>query len=114
MATKTKPTKPAKSSSKNGRARTKPAGAGKFDAKQKPLDAMPDVDERIPALEEECQRYFAADDKVRNGRVQREESLEAVGKLLKKHELDCYIKHGRKFFFEPSREEVRVKKVKLQ
>lgn len=107
------PRGPAKAST-NGSTRSVPAGAGKFDAKQKPLDVMPDIDEKIPALEDACQRYFAGVDKVQSGKQDVTDAKEEIGDLLKEHDLPCYIKNGRKFFFEPSREEIRVKKVKQQ
>lgn len=101
--------KPAK-----GKAKTKSAGPGKFAVQQKPLESMQDVDERIPALDEECQRYFANKDKIRSGREGQEESLDKIGDLLKEHELDCYILNGKKFYIEPSKSTVKVKKVKQQ
>lgn len=114
-ATATRRRKPvAKKEVKKGKTKTKAAGPGKFDVKQKPIDTMQDVDERVPALDEECQRYFAEKDKTISGREGQAESLDKIGDLLKEHNLDCYILNGKKFFFEASKATVKVKKVKNQ
>jgi hypothetical protein len=100
--------------STNGAAKSKTAGPGKFAAEQEPLHSMEDVDLRYPALDEWCQRYFAAKDKILTGREGTEEALDKVGHLLREHELECYILNGKKFYIEPSKSSVKVKKVKQQ
>lgn len=92
--------------------KVKGAGPGKFAPNQPPLEAMKDVDERIPALDEECQRYFANKDKQIAGREGMEESLDKVGELLKENNLDCYILNGKKFYIEPGSPSVKCVKVK--
>lgn len=114
MTTATKRRKPIAITKAKGKAKTKAAGPGKFDVSQKPLDTMQDVDERVPALDEECQKYFANKDKILSGREGQEESLDKIGDLLKEHNLDCYILNGKKFYIEPSKSTVKVKKVKQQ
>lgn len=131
MATKTKkrPTKrtkkatrrrithrraPAASTNGKGPARTKTAPPDKFADNQPTLPAMEDTNERIPALDEACQLYFSAHDNIRSNREKSEEALGAVGELLHEHELLCYIKNGKKFYIEPGKEAVKVKKVRQQ
>jgi len=126
MATKTKK-RPAKKASKksgpprrrpvaqkpstNGKAKSKSAGTAKFDPKQKPLDSMEDVDEKIPELDDECQRYLAACDTHEGASEDMKSSLDKIGDLIKKHELDLYKHSGRRFFWEPGSPQVKCKKL---
>lgn len=99
--------------STNGKAGIKSAGPGKFDPKQPPLPEMADVDERIPALDDKCQEYLAAVDKKGVASDDMKESLDKVGDLLKKHDLDQYVLNGKKFFIEPGSPSVKCKNVSM-
>jgi len=98
--------------SKNGSAKVKSAGPGKFDTKQPPLPEMADVDERVPELDHECDVYLAADEKRKSSKVDRDESADRIKSLLKENDLDCYVLKGKKFFIEPGEPSVKVVKVK--
>lgn len=102
---------PVKASS-NGKAKTKSAGPGKFDVKQPPLDGMEDVDERVPALDEECQRYLGFKDAQKTAKVDGDTSAEKIGDLLKEHNLDQYVVNGKKFYIEPGAPAVKCVNVK--
>jgi hypothetical protein len=104
--------RPKPEASSNGEAKAKSAGPGKFDPAQKPLDTMEDVDERVPELDEECDRYLAADEKRKSSKVERDETAGRIGDLLKEHNLACYILKGKKFYIEPGTPSVKVTKVK--
>lgn len=86
--------------------------ADKFAPGQKSL--VEDADERVPEIEEQCQRYFSSRDSILSAKEEGEEALHKVGEMLHEHNLDCYILNGKKFCLEPSRETVKVKKVKQQ
>ena len=86
-------------------------GKKKATKNQPPLEGMEDADSRIPALEEQCQRILANRDKRRSLKEDIDEDLGTVGELLHKNELDLYIVAGNKFFVEPGRESVKIKKV---
>ena len=102
-----KPSKP----SKNGAA-VKSAGATKFDPQQPPLVGMEDVDERIPALEEACQKAISNRGRKESASADFADDLESIGDLLEFHEMDCYICSGKKFFIEPGEPHVKMQKVK--
>ncbi len=122
VATKKKPSKKttkrrvvasrAAKPSKNGKAKAKSAGPGKFDPKQPTLPTMEDVDKRIPELTDECQRCLGFRDKRRSAKVDQEESLDKIGELLKQHDVDQYVVNGEKFFIEPGAPAVKILKVK--
>lgn len=102
----------------NGKAKTKAgtksAGSSKFDRSQPVIAGMEDVDERIPALEEMCQRAIANNEAKASAAQDMAEDLEKIGELLKEHDLDCYIVAGKKFFIEPGEPHVKMLKVKQQ
>ncbi len=104
------PGKKARSSKKG--ATVKSAGPGKFATGQPPLAGMEDIDERVPALDEVCQR--AISDKAAKELAAQDfvEDLEKIGELLDAHNLDCYIVAGKKFFIEPGEAHVKMQKVK--
>jgi hypothetical protein len=90
------------------------SGPGKFAAEQPPLAGMEDVDERIPALDEACQRAIANREKAKSAAQEFTEDLEKIGALLNENDLDCYIIVGKKFFIEPGEPHVKMLKVKQQ
>jgi hypothetical protein len=97
--------------SKNGAA-VKSAGSEKFDPQQPPLVGMEDVDERIPALEEACQKAISNRGRKESASADFADDLESIGDLLEFHEMDCYICSGKKFFIEPGEPHVKMQKVK--
>ncbi len=96
------------------RVAAKTVDGDQFAPDQQPLPTMEDVDERIESLDEECQQYFSARDSILSGREATEEALDHIGDLLRQHGLDCYILNGKKFYIEPAKATVKVKKVKQQ
>jgi len=98
----------------NGSASIASAPADKFAPNQKPLDTMEDVDERIPALEEACQRVLADREKKNSLGESVREGLGEIGKLLKEHERECYIVAGKKFVPVAGQPTVKIFKVKQQ
>jgi hypothetical protein len=122
MAVATKPRRPsskkkkpasAKRPAKPGKnGKMKAAGPGKFAAEQKPLASMEDVDERIPALDEKCQKAIADRERQRSAAQDFAEDLEEIGELLKEHNLECYIISGKKFVPVPGEPTVKIYKVK--
>lgn len=82
---------------------TKKAGqSGKFATNQPAIKGMEDTDERIPALDDECQRYFAAKDKQATAKHDEELAAEKIGKMLHEHKLDLYVLNGKSFTWNPA------------
>jgi hypothetical protein len=96
---------------KNGAA-VHSAGPGKFAANQPPLVGMEDVDERVPALDEVCQKVLADKSAYASKAQDISEGLEKVGELLEEHNLDCYIISGKKFAPVAGEPTVKIYKVK--
>ena len=98
----------------NGKAKKqekpKTAGQGDFATEQKPL--IEDADERIPELDDACQRVLQYRDARKKAKSDEDQSLEEVGKLIHKHDLNCYMLNGKKFCIEPGAESVKVVNVK--
>lgn len=103
-----RPTKPAKWEG-NG----KKAGQSKKFAKEQPTIAgMEDVDERIPELDDACQRHEAAKDKQTIGKSEEREAATEITAGIKEHGLNLYLHQGRKFYIEPGSESLKVVQVK--
>ena len=103
---------PKKKAAKKKVKATKVAGStGKFSPDQPPITGMEDTDERVPELEEECQALLAERDKRSSLKISIDERKQNIGKMLHKHDLECYIVAGNKFFIEPGVEAVKVSKV---
>lgn len=87
---------------------------GKFAPDQPPIKGLEDVDERVKELDEECQKMLAARDKRVLLKQEIDDQKQNIAQLLHKHDLDCYIVAGNKFFLEPGVEAVKVAKVNLK
>lgn len=98
--------------SKNGKASMKSAGTGKFATNQPPLEAMKDVDERIPELTDECQRYLGFKDTQKTAKIDGDTCAGKIGELLKEHNLLHYTVNGKKFYIEPGSPSVKCVNVK--
>jgi hypothetical protein len=73
---------------------------------------MEDVDSRIPVLTDECQVYLAVRDRKRQAKLDMEESLDKIGKLLHENDLNLYVVNGEKFYEEPGSPSIKVVKVR--
>lgn len=90
----------------------KRGGTGKFDVNQKTI--ADDVDERVPELDEICQRVLALKAKYKSIGDEIGEDLEEVGKLIKEHNMDYYIISGKKFVPVAGEPTIKIYKVKQQ
>lgn len=102
---------PKKKTAKKAAAIKKAGNNGKFAPDQPPIAGMEDVDERVKELDEECQKMLAARDKRGTLKMEIDDLKQNIGAMLHKHDLDCYIVAGNKFFIEPGVEAVKVAKV---
>lgn len=83
----------------------------KFATNQPPIKGMEDVDERIPELDDECQRFLSECDKRASAKQTADEHRQKIGELLKEHGLDLYKLNGKKFYIEPGTPQVKVVKL---
>lgn len=88
---------------------TKAAGQGDYATNQKVL--VPDADERIPELDEACQRFLSEQDKRTAAKQAADEQRQAIGELLKQHDLNLYKMNGKKFYIDPGTPQVKVVKL---
>lgn len=110
-ATKRRVAKASKPES-NGSVKAKKVKGSKFAPEQPPITGMEDVDERIPELDELCERYLAADETRKSKKVERDEAGEEIRKGLDEHDLQLYVHKARKFYTEPGQPSLKVAKVK--
>lgn len=87
------------------------ANSGKFAPDQPPIKGLEDVDERVKALDDECQAMLAARDKRISLKADIDDRKQKIAELLHEHDLECYIVAGNKFYIEPGVEAVKVAKV---
>lgn len=95
-------------------AKMKRGGSAKFDAKQEVLNGMPDVDPRVPELDEACSAAKANKATISSEREELREHLDEIGHLLREHNLGMYIHNGMKFYEEPGSPKIKMEVVKTK
>lgn len=95
------------------KAAAKVAGqSDKFATDQQAL--IPDADERIQELQDECQFCLGERDKKKAAKQAEDESKERIKKLLGKYDLQLYICNGCKFYVEPGEPTVKIVSLNLR
>lgn len=99
---------------KRGRGAKMQQAGGDWAPGQQPLNGMPDVDPRIPELDEACKAAKAHQAKSKSEREELRERLDEIGQLLKDNDLPCYIHNGTKFYIEPGSPKIKMAVVKTE